>query len=55
MDVFTVGLAALEANSPVVARDNAGFAGDDESVPFVSIGASGDLRLDFAGLFKPDI
>lgn len=55
MDVFKVAFAALEANSPIVARDDAGFAGDDDSAPFVSIGASGDRRLDFAGLFNPDI
>lgn len=45
---------ALDANGATRADDGAGFAGEVGSIAFGNKGASGDLRLDFAGLFNPD-
>ena len=53
-DVFMLGLTTLEASGAAATGEEVSSAGDEDSVAFGRIGASGDLRLDFIGLFNPD-
>lgn len=52
-EVFVLGLTALEASGAAAAGEDIDFAWDKD-IALVNIGASGDLRLDFVGLFNTD-
>jgi hypothetical protein len=52
-DMFPLGLTTLETRGAAAAGEEVGLGGD-ENIALGGTGASGDLRLDFAGLFNPD-